>query len=405
MLVMIFSLIFCVFAQEISWGVHREHLKDGLELYVHTISGTGMVSVMFRYQLKEGPQDGMAHFAEHWMFSYQTEGLYYDQVLEDMGGKSQGSTDLSSMKIVAHIPIERWNDLMVLEKERRENLCDFMDEQTMETQRMVVLQEYQQGIRSADRRNAQELRSSVFGLRGAGDSVIGTNKAISSWNIDMICSYMKEELFHSQMDIIVVGDISKEEAREGIYELFSSHQIQKDNEVKKDKIEVKQHRKGDSGNTTYALWPIPPQNHTDTQALTLWMRLLTHERFGSLQKRGIRASGWIEYGVEGGYVLLRMEGKTAKQREELLRNALYGVGGWLTMWRYTRQISAYEHRRAVHSWNTQEGRAVWIEHCIRTEMLDSCFEPVSVPSYSDLINVRKRWMSWEHISWQHVVSP
>ena len=117
-----------------------------------------MLSVMFRYRLPDDIPDGAAHFVEHLMFSYRKDGRTYDQILEQLGGESQGSTDIAMMKLNVRIPTESWGDWIELEKSRYESSCTDIDEDILEAQRMVIVQEYMQGQVMNDRLYAQELR-------------------------------------------------------------------------------------------------------------------------------------------------------------------------------------------------------------------------------------------------------
>lgn len=405
MLVMIFSLIFCVIAQEISWSVHHESVKEGVELYVHTIPDTKMVSVLFRYRIHQQPQNGMVHFAEHLMFLYKKEGLYYDQWLEDIGATSQGSTDLSSMKLMVHLPIESWEDWVLLEKERRSYRCTNWEEQRFEAQRSVVLHESLQFFDSEARVHGQELRQAIFGRSALGRSVLGSTENILRWDMEIMCSYIQKDVLNAEVEVIVVGDISKEKAALGAREIFSSHRpAQKIKEREFAPRTLEKIAVGDE-ESLYVMWPLPSQDHPDGPLLQLWMEMLTDTRFGALQTETIRARGWIEYGVQGGYGMLQLKGDTLEQRTSHLHATLYGWSGWWMLRAHrSRAVSIYNRSR-VHRWDTQEGRLMWVEHCVRSNNLNRCFEQIDIPSYRELTHVRNLWLSWDRASVYRIVSP
>lgn len=401
---MIFLLVFCLFAQDTSWNVREEEPHDGLKLYTQIVPATKMVSVMFRYHLSSGVPDGAAHFVEHLMFSYRDGRQTYDQILEQMGGDSQGRTDLSSIKLNVHIPIESWDSWVRLEQNRQEFPCSNIEDDIFESQRMVIVQEYLQGIGIPERVYAQELRSAVFGSRGTGRSVIGSVDDISDWSKKQICEYMNQILRTAPVDVFVVGDVGGFDVTRDIQTIFSTSQhteklnVHEQTTVAKIKHEASQ-------DVLYVLWPLPPKNHADTLFLRYWMMMMTHTRFGVLQKYGTQAKGWIEYGVQGGYLLFQLNGKQCDALEKDLRSHMYGFGGWMTAWQNASILAKVYHRSVVHSWKTLDGRLFWLEHCVQADILATCFEVNNSPSQRDLNRVKKQWLRWEQASLLRVVSP
>ena len=405
MLVMIFSLVFCVFAQDISWDVHKEVLHDGVRLYIHRVPDTKMVSVMFRYHLPDDIPDGAAHFVEHLMFSYRKEGRTYDQILEQMGGTSQGQTDLAMMKLSVHIPIESWGDWVQLEKNRHESLCINIEENIFEAQRMVIVQEYIQGLALEERSYAQELRTAIFGEGKNGQSVIGSIDDISDWEHIQICTYMRQIKAQVPIDIFIVGDTGAIDVANDIRTIFSKHRREK---ILANKQEVRppvQIEHTGRNESLFVLWPIPSLRHVDTLPLRYWMMMMTHTRFGVLQRNGIQARGWIEYGFQGGYLLLHLQGKRVHELEHSLRAHMYGLGGWMTLWNHSSLVSKVYRRSVVHSWKTLDGRLSWLEYCEGAGVLSSCFEQQYVLPLRKLDAAKKHWLRWEQGSIVRVVSP
>lgn len=405
MLVMIFSLVFCVFAQDISWDVHQDILHDGLQLYTHTVPKTKMLSVMFRYRLPDDIPDGAAHFVEHLMFSYRKDGRTYDQILEQLGGESQGRTDIAMMKLNVRIPKESWGDWVQLEKNRYESSCAAIDEDIFEAQRMVIVQEYMQGLVMNDRLYAQELRMAVFGEAGNGQSVIGSIDDISDWGLYQICTYMNQITAHAPIDVFIVGDFGEIDVASDIQSIFSTHRQIENGSVQKEKQQSVQIEYEGGNETLFVLWPLPSQSHADTLALRYWMMMMTHTRFGVLQRDGIHAQGWIEYGSQGGYLLFLLKGKSAHELERSLRKQMYGLDGWLTAWKHWSLVSKVYERSVVHSWKTLDGRLSWLEHCVDAAVLSRCFAPNYVVSPQRLNDAKKEWLRWKKASTLRVVSP
>ena len=405
MLVMIFSLVFCAFAQDISWDAHQMVLHDGLQLYTHKVPKTKMLSVMFRYRLPYDIPDGAAHFVEHLMFSYRQDGRTYDQILEQLGGESQGRTDIAMMKLNVRIPVESWEDWVQLEKSRYESPCTNIDEDIFEAQRMVIVQEYMQGLVMKERLYAQELRTAVFGERGRGQSVIGSIDHISDWGINKICTYMNQITAHTPIDVFVVGDVGEIDVASDIKSIFSTHRKIENGFVRKEDRQIVHIEYKSKGDMLFVLWPLPLQSHVDTLSLRYWMMMMTHTRFGVWQRDGIHAQGWIEYGFQGGYLLFMLKGKKVHELERSLRKRMYGLGGWTTVWKYWSLVSKVYQRSVVHSWKTLDGRLSWLEYCVDSAVRSRCFTPKYVVSPQRLNKVKKEWLRWENASTLRVLSP
>ena len=405
MLVMIFSLVFCVFAQDISWDVQQDVLRDGLKLNTHIVPDTKMASVMFRYQIPDSIPEGVAHFVEHLMFSYRNDDRTYDQILEQMGGESQGSTDLATMKLNVRIPIESWDDWVLLEKNRQESACIQIEDDIFEAQRMVIIQEYMQGSGMKERAYAQELRTATFGKRGMGRSVIGSVDDISDWNKEQICEHMNVILSTIPVDIFVVGDVAGVDLIHDMQAIFSRHHLVQASMAPKQQITHKQIQHTGQKEQLYVLWPIPAQSHLDTLFIRYWMMMMTHTKFGVLQKRGVQSRGWIEYGSQGGYLLLQLRGRKGDKLQRVLRTHMYGIGGWVTVFRYASLISKVYHRSVVHSWKTLEGRLLWLEHCVDSGLIETCFDVDYSFSVHRLEKVKKSWLRWDKASFVKVVFP
>ncbi|MAA77821.1 MAG: hypothetical protein CL916_01065 [Deltaproteobacteria bacterium] len=402
---MIFSLIFYVFAQDPSWEVRKDPLREGLSLYTHIVPNTKMISVMFRYRLFDDFPDGSAHFVEHLMFAYRDQEQTYDQILENIGGESQGRTDLATIKLNVRIPIESWNAWVQLERNRQEFVCNNIEDDIFESQRMVIVQEYMQGMTSLKRAYAQELREAVFGNRELGRSVIGSIDDISDWSKEQICAYMNRIIVRASVDVFVVGDIGGIDVGHDIQTIFSTHRRAEVVPVEEQKFTLSQIEHTGTQETLYILWPIPDQIHDDTILLRYWMLMMTHTRFGVLHKNGIQARGWMEYGSQGGYLLLHVQGKKVSDLERDIRDHMYGLGGWMTVWRYASLVSKVYHRSVIHSWKTLDGRLLWLEQCLQEDALATCFEIRDDFSNRDLDRVKKQWLRWDQASTLRVVSP
>ena len=89
----------------------------------------------------------------------------------------------------------------------------------------------------------------------------------------------------------------------------------------------------------------------------------------------------------------------------LCAKKMYGLGGWMTVWKFWSLVSKVYQRSVVHSWKTLDGRLSWLEHCADASVLSRCFAPTYVVSPQRLNDVKKEWLLWKKASTLRVVSP
>jgi len=125
---------------------HRFFLSNGLEVIVHQDLGGKMA--VFNLLYKVGSKDekigktGLAHFFEHLMFGGSVNAPVFDRELERAGGSSNAFTSPDITNYYITLPAANIETAFWLESDRMLQLN--LSEKTIETQRKVVLEEYNQ---------------------------------------------------------------------------------------------------------------------------------------------------------------------------------------------------------------------------------------------------------------------
>jgi hypothetical protein len=127
-----------------------------------------------------------------------------------------------------------------------------------------------------------------------------------------------------------------------------------------------------------------------------------------LNQQRVQTRGWIEFGVDGGYFLLRLSGDTNDALEMYLRKKITKIESLLFFW-WQRdlqiQVQKIQNRSKIHALQRIEGRLSLMEDCVSMNRIKECFSSLflsqTIPQ-SDLQDAQKRWLSWENVSLLHV---
>ena len=399
---MIFSFIFLGFAQEPAWNVAHFSLAEEVDVYVLPVKKTGLISISIQYLLEGTEEEGMPHLIEHVLFEHRFIGQSYDQVLASMGGWSQAKTDMSSLRLYAHIPKEGWEQLLILEEHRMNYLCETITDDDIRNQSSIVLQEYMLDQQNPDKLYSSILRNAVFGTQSRGRSVIGDVEHVFEWDKKRLCQGYAQ-ILNLPMRIVVVGDITTEEVLYDLHKHFSCSIRQRKKRIGSEPSIVELHDKGYAARL-YAMWPIPLASDSDTQAINMWKHVLTHSKVGWLQTKEIRAQAWIEYGIEGGYFLISLHGAEPNVLKQHLKKMLR-KGTWFFPSSIVHQAHKIQERAIYHGVQSISGRMMWLEQCIDRNALGSCFVFRENVSIEDMQHARKKWLSWEKASFLSVEAP
>ncbi|MGN0213662.1 MAG: M16 family metallopeptidase [Muribaculaceae bacterium] len=121
-------------------------LSNGLRLLHHYNATTQMVALNLRYDVgarDENPsRTGLAHLFEHLMFGGSANAPDFDGALQAAGGSSNAWTSNDCTNFYEILPANNIETAFWLESDRYLNLC--LDEQSVATQKSVVIEEFKQ---------------------------------------------------------------------------------------------------------------------------------------------------------------------------------------------------------------------------------------------------------------------
>ena len=121
-------------------------LSNGLKLLHHYNATTQMVALNLRYDVgarDENPErTGLAHLFEHLMFGGSANAPDFDGALQAAGGSSNAWTGNDCTNVYEVLPAHNIETAFWLESDRYLNLC--LDEQSVATQKSVVIEEFKQ---------------------------------------------------------------------------------------------------------------------------------------------------------------------------------------------------------------------------------------------------------------------
>ena len=121
-------------------------LSNGLKLLHHYNATTQMVALNLRYDVgarDENPErTGLAHLFEHLMFGGSANAPDFDGALQAAGGSSNAWTGNDCTNFYEVLPAHNIETAFWLESDRYLNLC--LDEQSVATQKSVVIEEFKQ---------------------------------------------------------------------------------------------------------------------------------------------------------------------------------------------------------------------------------------------------------------------
>lgn len=123
-------------------------LDNGLKVIFHQDKTTPIATLNIIYQVGSKNEDpkktGWAHLLEHLMFEGTTNNKNFDEVLELAGGTNNAFTNEDYTNYYIVIPKNNIELALWLEADRMQNLK--LDEQSVDTQKKVVIEEFKQMV-------------------------------------------------------------------------------------------------------------------------------------------------------------------------------------------------------------------------------------------------------------------
>ncbi len=148
-------------------ALEKYTLSNGLDVILHEDHSIPMVSVNIWYHVgskneKRG-RTGLAHLFEHMMFEgSQHHDTEYSEVLEKVGGRTNGSTNEDRTNYYEDIPSNYLETALWLESDRMGFLLPTVTQEKLDNERDVVKNEYRQGNDNQPYGRAYEIMLSLL---------------------------------------------------------------------------------------------------------------------------------------------------------------------------------------------------------------------------------------------------
>jgi len=190
-------------------------LDNGLRVVVHEDRSSPIVAVHLMYHVgsrhEPAGRTGLAHLLEHLLFE-GSENLAkggFDELLEEVGGTSNGSTWLDRTNYFETVPTHALELPLWLERERLAHFLPMLDERMLTLQREVVVNERLQTTESRPYGEAEErLYRLLFGPEHPyGWPVIGWMEDLARISLEDARSFFAAHYVPSNLVLVLAGDI------------------------------------------------------------------------------------------------------------------------------------------------------------------------------------------------------
>lgn len=209
--------------------VERFTLDNGLEVILHEDHRAPLVTVNIWYHVgaKDEPmgRNGFAHLFEHLMFQgskHVPEDTFFLN-LERIGATSiNGTTGDDRTNYFETVPSGRLATALWLESDRMGFLLDHVNQETFESQRSVVLNEYRQNYENAPYGSVwQHLHRSVFPQAHPYHRIpIGTPEDLNSATLEDVRRFFRIWYVPNNATLVLAGDINPADARRMVQQYF-----------------------------------------------------------------------------------------------------------------------------------------------------------------------------------------
>jgi zinc protease len=207
----IFSLSKSMEPSRLLADISETILENGLKVICLKKSQTPVVSVQVWYKTGSANEKigirGISHFFEHMMFrgSKNVGPQEHARRINDVGGHYNAFTAEDVTGYLNSVPTEYLDMVFDLEADRMTNLT--INETVLETERNVIIEEYQTYMNNPLTKAFLEFRKEFFNGHPYTYSALGRLEDIQSIGVDDCLDYYRKWYTPSNAVIVVVGDI------------------------------------------------------------------------------------------------------------------------------------------------------------------------------------------------------
>jgi zinc protease len=200
--------------------VRTRVLANGLRVVCHEHRAAPIVAVHLMYHVgsrdEQPGRTGLAHLLEHLMFegSQHSPKGQFDDLLERVGGTSNGSTWLDRTNYYEIVPSHAVELALWLERDRAAFLLPVLDAEKLELQRGVVINERRQSYESRPYGMAdQRLHQMLFGdAHPYSWPTIGYMPDLEAITLDDVRGFYASYYTTGNAVLVLAGDISADDA-------------------------------------------------------------------------------------------------------------------------------------------------------------------------------------------------
>ena len=205
----------------------RDRLSNGMEFVVHPRTGANVVSIqciVWAGSLDERANErGVAHFLEHMLFKgTETRGVgQMASLVEGAGGDINAYTTFDKTVFYLTLPADK-ADLGF------DILADAIfhssfDNTEFEREREVILEEIKRGNDDPGGQMGRKIFSTIYEGSEAGRPIIGFTDEVKGFSRDTLVGFWRRWYQPENMSLVVVGNLSTEEASSLAAKYFGSH--------------------------------------------------------------------------------------------------------------------------------------------------------------------------------------
>jgi zinc protease len=190
--------------------ISEQTLPNGLKILCLKKSSAPVVSVQLWYRTGSvNEQDGIrgiSHFFEHMMFrgSAHFGSEEHARRINDVGGHCNAFTAEDMTAYTNSVPRTALDMVLELEADRMQNLI--INQQTLDTERKVIVEEYHTHMNNPVAKAFLEFRREFYGTHPYAISPLGRLEDIESITVDDCQKYYQKWYSPSNAVLIVVGD-------------------------------------------------------------------------------------------------------------------------------------------------------------------------------------------------------
>ena len=207
-------------------GISEYRLDNGLRVILFPDRSAERTSVVITYFVgaaHEGyGEKGLAHYLEHMVFKGTPGHPDIPAELTNYGARANGTTWLDRTNYYETFGATEENLEWALDLEADRMINSFLDADEFETERSVILSEWEQGENNPWRVLGSRLNSAAFLWHNYSHSTIGSRSDIENVTLETMKAFYRKYYQPDNAQLVIAGKFDEERALELVLEKFGS---------------------------------------------------------------------------------------------------------------------------------------------------------------------------------------